>query len=92
MPVVDRRVESRMGTFRIIVAIIIAIILIAVAVFLYHRNHATPAPIHTITQSQPSKARQTPPGGTVTEGQNPASATTPSPTGTNATPDAGNGR
>lgn len=71
---------------RIVIAIIIGIILLAVAITLYHHNHTVPTSSQSTNQMNPNSNHNTPPNNSVQQGGNPAQDTMPSPTGANGQP------
>jgi hypothetical protein len=74
--------NQRLHPARKIIALVLAIVLISIAWTLYARNHHAPAPAQSTNQSNPNSSRNTPPGGSVTQGGDPSQDTTPNPNGT----------
>ncbi len=70
--------NHRISLRRIMIAVVVAIILVATALFLYQANQTADAPVQSTTEMQPSNAASD----DVTRGGNPADDATPDPTGT----------
>jgi hypothetical protein len=74
--------HHRMSPLRIVIAVILAALLLAIATVLYQRNHTAEAPAQSTTETRPDNSNNTPASNSVTNGGNPADDTTPNPTGT----------